>query len=268
MAAGFCAHGIAGAGGVGQVMAEWILDGEPELRHLEDGHPPLRPPVPRPAYTLARSSRPTRPTTTSTTPTRSARRAGRCALARHRVARELGAASARSAAGSGRTGSSRTRRRATRRCGRAAGPASTGARRSAPSRRVPRHRRALRRDALLQDGGLRARRRRAAQRICANDVDRDVGSVTYTQLLNERGGIECDLTVTRLADDRFSLVTGTAFGNHDLAWIRRSRLPGGGRVACATSPPPGPASGCGVRAPATCSQPLTPGPRRTRPSRT
>ncbi|MEO7573575.1 MAG: FAD-dependent oxidoreductase, partial [Acidimicrobiales bacterium] len=60
-------------------------------------------------------------------------------------------------------------------------------------------------------------------RVCANDVDRAVGTVTYTQLLNERGGIECDLTATRLAADRFLLVTGTAFGNHDLAWINKQQ---------------------------------------------
>ena len=39
--------------------------------------------------------------------------------------------------------------------------------------------------------------------------------------MNRRGGIECDLTVTRVTPDRFLLVTGTAFGNHDLGWIRR-----------------------------------------------
>jgi 4-methylaminobutanoate oxidase (formaldehyde-forming) len=59
------------------------------------------------------------------------------------------------------------------------------------------------------------------QWLCAGDVDREPGSVTYTQLLNRRGGIECDLTVTRTAIDRFLLVTGTAFGNHDLAWVRK-----------------------------------------------
>jgi glycine cleavage system aminomethyltransferase T len=48
-----------------------------------------------------------------------------------------------------------------------------------------------------------------------------VGTITYTQMLNERGGIECDFTVTRVAEDRFRIVTGTAFGQHDLAWIRR-----------------------------------------------
>ena len=42
VAAGFCAHGLAGAGGIGKVMAEWILEGEPVDRRLGDGHPPLR----------------------------------------------------------------------------------------------------------------------------------------------------------------------------------------------------------------------------------
>ncbi|MFL5680384.1 MAG: aminomethyltransferase family protein, partial [Chloroflexota bacterium] len=44
--------------------------------------------------------------------------------------------------------------------------------------------------------------------------------IVYTSMLNRRGGIECDFTVTRLASDRFFIVTGTAFGNHDLGWIR------------------------------------------------
>jgi heterotetrameric sarcosine oxidase gamma subunit len=74
------------------------------------------------------------------------------------------------------------------------------------------------------------------QWLCANDVDRPVGSVTYTQLLNRRGGIECDLTVTRTAPDAFLLVTGTAFGNHDLAWIRRhAPADGSVRIADVTS---------------------------------
>jgi 4-methylaminobutanoate oxidase (formaldehyde-forming) len=46
-------------------------------------------------------------------------------------------------------------------------------------------------------------------------------------MLNRRGGIECDFTVTRLAEDRFLIVTGTAFGNHDLGWIRK-QLPAEG----------------------------------------
>lgn len=58
--------------------------------------------------------------------------------------------------------------------------------------------------------------------IAANNVAKPLGAVTYTQLLNHKGGIECDLTITRLAKDRFYVVTGTAFGTHDFDWIRRS----------------------------------------------
>ena len=67
------------------------------------------------------------------------------------------------------------------------------------------------------------------EHLCDNRVARDVGAITYTQMLNARGGIECDFTVTRLAEDRFRIVTGTAFGRHDLAWIR-SHAPDDGSV--------------------------------------
>ncbi|MFQ5984441.1 MAG: FAD-dependent oxidoreductase, partial [Alphaproteobacteria bacterium] len=56
--------------------------------------------------------------------------------------------------------------------------------------------------------------------ICANDVAKPVGKVVYTQMLNRRGGIECDLTVTRVAEDAYYIVTGTGFLTHDSAWIR------------------------------------------------
>jgi sarcosine dehydrogenase len=62
--------------------------------------------------------------------------------------------------------------------------------------------------------------------ICANDVSRPPGRLTYTQMLNSRGGIECDLTVARLSDDHFYIVTGTGFRTHDLAWIRDHIRPG------------------------------------------
>ena len=55
--------------------------------------------------------------------------------------------------------------------------------------------------------------------ICANDVTRPPGRLTYTQLLNSRGGIEADLTVTRLGRDHFYIVTGTGFRTHDFGWI-------------------------------------------------
>ena len=50
-------------------------------------------------------------------------------------------------------------------------------------------------------------------------MSKPAGRLTYTQLLNTRGGIEADLTVARLADDHFYIVTGTGFRTHDLAWI-------------------------------------------------
>jgi 4-methylaminobutanoate oxidase (formaldehyde-forming) len=62
--------------------------------------------------------------------------------------------------------------------------------------------------------------------ICANDVARKPGSLIYTQMLNERGGIECDLTVTRIAEDAYYIVTGTGFATHDFHWIRGHIPPG------------------------------------------
>ena len=56
--------------------------------------------------------------------------------------------------------------------------------------------------------------------IAANDVTGPVGKLTYTQMLNSRGGIECDLTCARMADDMYYIVTGTGYRTHDFAWIQ------------------------------------------------
>jgi len=58
------------------------------------------------------------------------------------------------------------------------------------------------------------------QRVSANDIDRPVGSVVYTQWCDERGGMVADVTVTRLADDRFRVVTGAGYVASELAWLR------------------------------------------------
>ncbi len=68
------------------------------------------------------------------------------------------------------------------------------------------------------------------QWLTDNQMDKPPGSVIYTQMLNARGGIECDLTVTRLSAERFMIVTGSGFGVHDLDWIRR-HLPDDGSAA-------------------------------------
>lgn len=60
------------------------------------------------------------------------------------------------------------------------------------------------------------------ERICANKIDRPVGKVVYTSLLNHKGGIVCDLTVTRTGPDSFLVLTGGGVGMHDLAWLRQN----------------------------------------------
>ena len=65
--------------------------------------------------------------------------------------------------------------------------------------------------------------------IAAGNVDRAVGSLTYTQMLNDKGGIEADVTVARVARDEFYIVTGTGFATHDFDWISRN-IPAGARA--------------------------------------
>jgi len=58
------------------------------------------------------------------------------------------------------------------------------------------------------------------ERVAGNLVDRPLGSVVYTQLLEKDGGIAADVTVTRIAPDHFRLVTGAGYVNSDLGWLR------------------------------------------------
>ena len=67
----------------------------------------------------------------------------------------------------------------------------------------------------------------ALQRLAANDMDRPVGAITYTAMLTPRGAIKCDLTVTRLGEERFMIVTGGGMGLHDLDWMKEN-LPADG----------------------------------------
>ncbi len=63
------------------------------------------------------------------------------------------------------------------------------------------------------------------QRLADSDLDKAVGSVMYTQFLNQNGGVIADLTITRLAADRFRVVTGSSFIANDLAWIKMNIKP-------------------------------------------
>jgi sarcosine dehydrogenase len=106
---------------------------------------------------------------------------------------------------------------------------------------VAREHRAARAHAVLIDQSSFAKFRltgrdaaSALNRIAAGNVDRAIGSLTYTQMLNRKGGIECDLTVARTGEDAFYIVTGTGFATHDFDWISRN-LQGDAHLADVTS---------------------------------
>lgn len=77
---------------------------------------------------------------------------------------------------------------------------------------------------LLGPGALQA-----IQRLAVSNMDKPVGAVIYTQLCNSGGGIEADVTITRLGENHFYIITGAGFGVHDSDWIRRN-LPRDGRA--------------------------------------
>ncbi len=62
------------------------------------------------------------------------------------------------------------------------------------------------------------------QKVTANDVDKPVGSLTYTQICDRRGGIQSDLTVSRLGETAFRLITGTSSTSFDLGWLALNKL--------------------------------------------
>ena len=196
VAAGFCAHGIAGAGGIGRQMARWIVDGEPELDLWKMDIRRFGPAYRSQAYTLARIDRELRDLLRHPLPERGA--PGRPPAADLADLRASWPSSARPSARSRgwerpNWFESNARGRRRERSGRAAGPGmhwspgdrGRGARDAADGR-------PLRRDLASPSSRSPGRARSAfLERMCANDIDRPVGSIVYTQLLNRRGGIEC-----------------------------------------------------------------------------
>ena len=71
---------------------------------------------------------------------------------------------------------------------------------------------------------------RLLERACDNRIGRDPGSVVYTQMLNRRGGIVADVTVTRLEDERFRVITGAGSVESDRGWLELARSDGDGPV--------------------------------------
>ena len=232
VAAGFCAHGIAGAGGVGKVMAEWIVEGEPGLdlwrmdlrrfggQYADVGHTQKQvvetystyydihyPFEERQAGRGLRLS-----------PTHPRLRALRCAFG-EKAGWERPNWFEVNVDGFTPTHHPRGWER------RHWSPAIEAEHQWTRARAGLFDETSFSKLEVSGPGALAS-----LQRITDNHMDKPAGSVTYTQMLNERGGIECDLTVTRLGPDRFFLITGSAFGPHDLAWIR-SHLPGDSSVS-------------------------------------
>jgi glycine cleavage system T protein len=223
VAAGFCAHGLAGAGGMGKLVAEWIVGGTPSLDvwHMDSRR--FGSAYRSREYTVARTKEIYETYYDVKYPghERHAGRPLRVSPAYPRL-QELGAAFGEKAGweranwfepNAGRGDESlRPRGWAGKLWSPAIGAEHAACREAA---------------ALFDETSfakLDVRGEGAAdflERLCANRVARGVGAVSYTQMLNARGGIECDFTVTRLAEDWFRIVTGTAFGQHDLAWLRQ-----------------------------------------------
>ncbi len=238
VAAGFCAHGIAGTGGIGQQMARWIVDGEPELDLWKMDIRRFGGQYRSQKLTLARSyeNYATYYDIHYPNEERLTARPLRISPAYDEVA-ALGAVFGEKSMWErpnwftpNEDGAGVTDRAALE----ALRPRGWAGEHWSPA--IGAEALATRHAAGLFDESSFAKIEVEGagalaylQYLCDNDVDRPVGSIVYTQMLNRRGGIECDFTVTRLAEDRFLIVTGTAFGNHDLGWIRK-HLPDDGSV--------------------------------------
>jgi 4-methylaminobutanoate oxidase (formaldehyde-forming) len=223
VAAGFCAHGLAGAGGIGKVMAEWIVAGEPQmdLWHMDIRR--FGPQYRSPAYTLKRTKEVYETYYDLHYPGEE-RQAGRPL----KVSSNYSWHEQHGAAFGEKSGWERVNWYDANAADgdEALRPRGWAGKHWSPAIGAE-HRAARERAALFDESSfakLEVVGPGAAEfleSLCDNRVARDVGRITYTQMLNSRGGIECDFTVTRLADDAFQIVTGTAFGQHDLTWIRR-----------------------------------------------
>jgi glycine cleavage system aminomethyltransferase T/glycine/D-amino acid oxidase-like deaminating enzyme len=232
VAAGFSAHGIAGAGGLGRQMAQWVVEGEPELDLWKMDIRRFGSQYRSRAYTLARatenyatyydihypneerqSARPLR-----LSPTYQRLTELGCAFGEKSGWERPNWFESNAAAGDE---SLRPRGWAGQHWSPAIGAEALATRNAAALFDET----SFAKIEISGPGSLAL-----LQRLCDNEMDRPIGKITYTQMLNRRGGIECDFTVTRFGAERFFIVTGTAFGGHDLGWIR-SHAPADGSVA-------------------------------------
>jgi len=221
VASAFCAHGLAGAGGIGKVMAEWIIDGHPEwdmwrldVRRFGPNYDNLN-------YTVARTIETYTQYYDIHFPgeERISGRGQRLSPTYFRL-RDL-----RCSFGE-KFGWERPNWFACYEEKAEHGHEPRGWARHSWSRAIGYEHLMTRENAGLFDetsfnkfeirgpGALKF-----LNYVCANEMDVPINNVVYTQCLNKRGGIEADVTITRLAEDRFFLITGTSFGQHDQSWL-------------------------------------------------
>ncbi|MGH3963595.1 MAG: GcvT family protein [Pseudonocardiaceae bacterium] len=223
VAAGLCAHGIAGAGGIGKVLAEWIVGGEPEF---DVSHMDIRRfgrQYDSPSYTLKRTvenyetyydirypghersaGRPLR--TSPIYPWHAehgavfGEKSGWERVNYYTVNAARGDASLRPHGWPGRHWSA------------AIGAEHLGTRDGVGL---------FDETSFAKIEVIGPDAAPFLEWVCDNTVARGPGSVTYTQALNRRGGIEADFTVTQLDDEAFRIITGTALGTRDQGWLRK-----------------------------------------------
>ena len=223
VAAGFCAHGIAGAGGIGKVVAEWVATGEPQmdLWHMDIRR--FGAAYRSPSFTLKRTQEnyesyydlhypgeertSARPLKTSPAYPWHAEHGAvfgeksgweRVNYYKHHETDDL--LKPYGWAGHFWSSAVATEHHATR--------TTAGL---------------FDESSFAKFSVIGARAGEFLNIVCANQVVRGVGKATYTQALTTKGGIECDFTVTQTEENEFFIVTGTAFGTHDLGWLKKQR---------------------------------------------
>lgn len=221
VAAGFCAHGIAGAGGIGKVVAEWIVAGEPtmDLWHMDIKR--FGSSYESPDFTLRRITEnyeqyydihyPGEERTSArpkfTSPVYEWHKANGAVFGEKASWERVNFYSTN-------IGNDGLR--------------PQGWLGNHWSNAVQLEHHATRRAAGLFDESSFAKARISGTRaaeflnyVCANNVVKGVGKTTYTQALNSKGGIESDYTVTQTGANDFMIVTGTAFATHDFGWLEK-----------------------------------------------
>ena len=223
VAAGFCAHGIAGAGGIGKAVAEWVVSGEPsmdlwhmDIKRFSDAYK-------SPSFTLARVKENYEAYYDIHYPLEerlSARGENKSPIydwhkENHAIFGEKSAWERVNYYHNPADKLDQSLR-----------PIGWVGKNWHPAVALEHH--ATRSTAGLFDESSFAKIKvyglKAGQflnLVCAANVVKGVGRTTYTQALNKKGGIESDYTVTQISDTEFLIITGTAFLNHDKGWLEK-----------------------------------------------